>query len=41
MHEDKCCGTSDHMEYIEIADDSKFENELPTASYISKDNNIE
>ena len=32
--EDTCSETSDHMEYIKISDDSEFENELPTASYI-------
>ena len=32
--EDTCSETSDHMEYIEISDDSEFENELTTASYI-------
>ena len=32
--EDMCSETSDHMEYIEISDDSEFENELPTASYM-------
>ena len=29
------------MEYIKISDGSKCENELPTASYMSKDNKIQ
>jgi len=37
--EDMCSETSDHMEYIEISDDSEFENELPT--YMFKDNKIQ
>ena len=39
--EDTCSETSDHVEYIEISDDSQFESELPTASYMSKDNKIQ
>jgi len=39
--EDTCSETSDHMEYIEISDDGEFENELPRASYMSKDNKIQ